>query len=446
MVQYFYDIDDRSIQEELYNSTARRMGILLASLGLSVSSHINSRSFPPTWEDLLQQIVEWCIENPDSAVKENFNNLLEEGRVKRDRFQDAVRIIDEFLIGERKITCLSKVLLCDQVRETDAPDFLHQPFHEYFHPTSDYNAFIDRTYLGAAVSSLGRFYKKKGDIQNAIEAYKKKEPFVVELYSTTEKHIPEPIPKVLNFSRLVFESLSDPSGNYWGSFQKLLSDPCTVLLQVEESPQTMKRWIITKKGQIFQPQAEILWDKGKITTVEYETDDQLITFLEKLPLPPVEIYIASAQKDKKLREELEKHLRRLQKSLLSRCNIVIWDGGEITAGTEWRTEFKEHLERAHVILLLISPDLLDSEFDRRSSQDEIKRALERHDNDEARVIPVLLRDCIWEDEKFSELMILPSNQRPVTLWSNRDQALKNVAVDIRKAIIDLVSKLYPNTL
>ncbi|MGH2495238.1 MAG: toll/interleukin-1 receptor domain-containing protein [Ktedonobacteraceae bacterium] len=446
MVQYFCEIDDPRIQEELYKATSARMPILLASLGLSVAAHVNSRIFPPTWEDLLQQIVEWCIENPASSVKENYNNLLEEGRVKKDRFQDAVRIIDEFLEGERKITCLSKILLCDQIEERNVPSFLvNQPLNKYLRPDSNYRNFIDRTYQEAAESSLEIFYETK--MQNVIEAYEGKKPFIFELYRDKGK----PIPTVLDFSRLVFDSLSDASGNYWGSFQKIISEPSTILLQFEAPPagsqgdndkkSTTKRWMIAKKGQIFQRQAEILWSKG-IITVEYRTDDALKAFLEKLALPPIEIYIASVRKDQNLRTELEKHLRRLQKNLSSRCNITIWDGGEIKAGAEWQTEFKEHLAKAHVILLLVSIDLLDSEFDEHSAQNEIKAAMKRHEDGHACVIPILLRDCIWQDEEFAKLQVLPANQKPLTSSRNRDGTLTDITKEIKKSIMDLVSKSY----
>src|SRR5579872_49839 len=263
MVQYFCEIDDPRIQEELYNITVARMPILLASLGLSVAAHVPGRKFPPTWEDLLQEIIEWCIENTDSAIKEKFTELLKEGSVKKDRFPYAVRNIEEFLEGERKITCLSKVLLCDQVEERNVPLFLvNQPLNKYLRPDSDYDDFIERTYQEAAESSLETFYETK--MQNVIEAYDGNKPFIFELHRDKGK----PIPTVLDFSRLVFDSLSDASGNYWGSFQKIISEPGTILLQFEAPPaesqsdndkeSTTNRWMIAKKGQIFQRQAEIL--------------------------------------------------------------------------------------------------------------------------------------------------------------------------------------------
>jgi hypothetical protein len=65
---------------------------------------------------------------------------------------------------------------------------------------------------------------------------------------------------------------------------------------------------------------------------------------------------------------------------------------------------------------------------------ETKRALDRHDNGEAKVIPILLRPVDWEGAPFTRLQGLPIDLRPVTTWTNKDEAFKNIAQDIRRAI------------
>jgi hypothetical protein len=42
--------------------------------------------------------------------------------------------------------------------------------------------------------------------------------------------------------------------------------------------------------------------------------------------------------------------------------IDVWYDGEISAGTEWAQEIKMHLNDAKVILLLISPDFINSDY------------------------------------------------------------------------------------
>lgn len=64
----------------------------------------------------------------------------------------------------------------------------------------------------------------------------------------------------------------------------------------------------------------------------------------------------------------------------------------------------------------------------------MKRALERHDNQEAVVIPVILRPCDWNGSAFSKLQALPKNAKPVTSWANRDEAFTDIATGIRRAV------------
>jgi len=64
----------------------------------------------------------------------------------------------------------------------------------------------------------------------------------------------------------------------------------------------------------------------------------------------------------------------------------------------------------------------------------MKRAIERHEAGEARVIPVILRPVDWQDAPFSKLQALPKDGRPVTTWPNIDEAFLDIARGIRKAI------------
>jgi len=65
---------------------------------------------------------------------------------------------------------------------------------------------------------------------------------------------------------------------------------------------------------------------------------------------------------------------------------------------------------------------------------ELKRALERHDRGEARVIPVILRPVDWHGAEFGRLHALPRNGKAVTAWRDRDQAFADVARGIREVL------------
>jgi len=94
------------------------------------------------------------------------------------------------------------------------------------------------------------------------------------------------------------------------------------------------------------------------------------------------------------------------------------------------------LNSASVILLLISSDFLVSDY---CSGIEMERALQRHQANEACVIPILLRTVDWKGAPFAHLQALPTNTRPITSWSNPDEAFADVAAGIRRAIEELTS-------
>src|SRR5690242_1028098 len=113
------------------------------------------------------------------------------------------------------------------------------------------------------------------------------------------------------------------------------------------------------------------------------------------PATIIKIFYCYAQADHELRDELEKHL-----SPLRRLRQVTWSDYNILAGTNWEQEIEQRIDRAHLILLLISPDFIASD---QCYTVEMQRALERQGAGEARVIPILLRPTYWEEAPFSHL-------------------------------------------
>ena len=148
------------------------------------------------------------------------------------------------------------------------------------------------------------------------------------------------------------------------------------------------------------------------------------------PINPIEVFYSYAHEDEKLRDDLKKHLANLKRQGI----ITDWYDRDISAGEEWDDEIKKHLDSASVILLLISPDFMSSDY---ISTVEVKRAMERHDARDARVIPIVLRPVDWKGAPFSKLQSLPSDIRPITLWENQDEAFLDVTMGIRKAITEL---------
>lgn len=146
----------------------------------------------------------------------------------------------------------------------------------------------------------------------------------------------------------------------------------------------------------------------------------------------VKIFFCYAHEDELLLNKLKTHLRPLQRQGI----IEPWHDRDIRPGTEWKREIDIHLNQAQIILLLFSPDFMDSEY---CYGTEMKRAIERHELGEARVIPIFLRPVYWKGSPFGKLQALPTDGKPIisTAWHSIDEALFDVVEDISAVIDDL---------
>jgi TIR domain/CHAT domain len=148
---------------------------------------------------------------------------------------------------------------------------------------------------------------------------------------------------------------------------------------------------------------------------------------------PIAVFVSYSHHDEAMREELEVHLSSLRRE----GKIAAWNDRAVEAGTEWDTEIKAQLEAAGVILLLVSPRFMASEY---CYDLEMKRAMERHEERTARVIPIILKPVDWKKTPFSKLATLPKDAKAITTWGNQDEAFLDVVTGIRRAVESLQAK------
>jgi tetratricopeptide (TPR) repeat protein len=147
----------------------------------------------------------------------------------------------------------------------------------------------------------------------------------------------------------------------------------------------------------------------------------------------LQVFISYSHNDEELRDELDIHLATLKRQ----GKIQAWHDRAIEAGAEWDAEIKHQLETADLILLLITPRFIASNY---CYDLEMQRAVQRHDEGSARVIPIIVKPCDWQDSPFSKLQVLPKDAKPVTQWHDRDEAFLNVVQGIRRAVETLQAK------
>lgn len=142
------------------------------------------------------------------------------------------------------------------------------------------------------------------------------------------------------------------------------------------------------------------------------------------------VFFSYSHKDENLRDELADHLATLKRN----GEISAWHDRMIAAGSDWAKAIDDNLMTADVILLLISSAFLASDY---CSEIELNQAITRHNSGGARIIPIILRPCDWEDSLFGRLQALPKNAKPITTWDDKDEAFTDVVKGIKRAIAEM---------
>lgn len=151
-------------------------------------------------------------------------------------------------------------------------------------------------------------------------------------------------------------------------------------------------------------------------------------------MSPISLFYSYSHCDEHYRNELAKHLKLLERKGILTC----WHDRRISPGNEWKGEIDENLKSADIILLLVSPDFIASDY---CYDVELEHAMQRHNGGRARVIPVIIRPVNWHDAPFGMLQALPLDGKPVSTWENPDVAWTDVEKGIRFVIHEVTQSI-----
>ena len=145
------------------------------------------------------------------------------------------------------------------------------------------------------------------------------------------------------------------------------------------------------------------------------------------------IFLSYAHADEDLKKELDTHLVPLRRS----GKIETWNDRELIIGQEWNKEILEELNKADIILLLISKDFIASQY---IWEKELEIAMKRHEKGTAKVVPVIVKNCLWQEMPFAKLQALPKNAKPVMSYEDRDDAFTEIAMSVKKLVEYMIGK------
>ena len=177
---------------------------------------------------------------------------------------------------------------------------------------------------------------------------------------------------------------------------------------------------LTEFPEYIENQVINIQVKELLTGVDFSAQREKISQL----MNTKSLFISYSHKDEPFREDLETHLKLLQRQ----GKISVWHDRKIGAGREWSGEIDQNLETANIIILLISADFIASDY---CWEKELSRALERHESGNAIVIPIMIRPCDRQETPFNKLQGLPKDMKPLSEWENKDAGWTDVAKGLR---------------
>jgi hypothetical protein len=181
-----------------------------------------------------------------------------------------------------------------------------------------------------------------------------------------------------------------------------------------------------------------------INTIYQSKDKIPAVFLEKAGVHPdiirwqhslhtrPTVFISYSRKDEKEKDELLVHLRALEREDL----LTVWHDGLIGPGTDRKQGIKGAIAQASVVILLITPHFLASEF---ILAKEIPEFLERQKSEEGLIIfPIIAKPCAWSRVGWLEaIQLRPKGGQPI--WGksrNVDAELSKIADEVVEIIKD----------
>lgn len=155
---------------------------------------------------------------------------------------------------------------------------------------------------------------------------------------------------------------------------------------------------------------------------------ELSDFAEHLTknYPMKKVFISYSQKDIEYLKQLETHLIMLKRNRF----IATWTDRQLIPGEAWDGKIKQELSNANIIIFLISADFLATDY---IWDVEMRLAIEKHESGKAKVVPIIVRACDWEESPLGKFNS-PEKGLVISSVPDRDEAWKNVITNLKKII------------
>jgi WD40 repeat protein len=199
---------------------------------------------------------------------------------------------------------------------------------------------------------------------------------------------------------------------------------------------------ITGSIGLSRPERDALLGLGAIDLSQPDMSPARRATSEEPPARPrrsgtsVTVFISYSHGDQLQMQGLRDHLTAMEVT----GEAEIWTDRQIGPGADWDAAIDERLERADVVLLLLSSDFIASAYCRR----EMERAMSRADRGDAVVMPILLRQCDWLALPVARYQALPGDGQTVAGARDLDEVRSAVAKNVRKRVTAILASKVAN--
>lgn len=160
--------------------------------------------------------------------------------------------------------------------------------------------------------------------------------------------------------------------------------------------------------------------------------DRLIPFhRERIPSrDSLSLFISYSHKDERYRDELRGALTAYER----KGELTAWDDTCIIPSQKWEAEILQGLERADIIVLLLSNDFIRSDY---CYLKEMKHAIERDATGECAIVPVVVRACAFQKLELGQIQAIIPDGKPIKQHKDRDAAWLEVTTKLDRVIAEL---------
>lgn len=189
--------------------------------------------------------------------------------------------------------------------------------------------------------------------------------------------------------------------------------------------------LVTHNGEDFVPLevVEKAAEERQFTFFHNEHIFQLLDFRKfiTLKMPMKKVFISYSKTDLEFLQQLESHLSVFKRN----GHIATWTDRKLSPGEAWDGKIKKELEEADIIIFLVSADFLSTDY---VWDIEIKTAIERDARGEAKVVPIVVRPCVWKDTPLWKFYAA-EKATPISMAANRDAAWEAVVTDLERIMV-----------